>query len=114
MSTCAALTARPWRAISPATHSRSGAKPSLAAYCNASRGVSRRTRSVASRTASTGKVSAEGKPPARERIPGRSVSFRISRIADGFIRAVRAASRQGAAALVCCIGDPLVGVVRAV
>jgi len=28
-------------------------------------------------------------------IPGSSVSFRISRIADGFMRAVRAASRQG-------------------
>ena len=41
----------------PATHSRSGAKPSLAAYCSASRGVSRSTRAVASRIASTGKVS---------------------------------------------------------
>ena len=34
--TCAGLTARPWRANSAATHSRSGMKPSLAAYCSAS------------------------------------------------------------------------------
>ena len=95
ISTCAASTARPWRPTSAATHSRSGAKPSLAAYCSASRGVSRSTRAVASRIASTGKVSADGRPPASEMIPGRSVSFRISRIADGFIRAVRAASCQG-------------------
>ena len=95
ISTCAGLTARPWRAISAATHSRSGPKPSLAAYWSASRGVSRRTRAVASRTASTGKVSAEGRPPASEMIPGSSVSFRISRIADGFMRAVRVASCQG-------------------
>ena len=73
------------------THSRSGAKPSLAAYCRASRGVSVSTLSQAARMASTGKVSADGSPPAIDRMPGCSVTLRISRMIDGFIRALRRA-----------------------
>ena len=96
ISTCDGVDAHALRrAARAATHSRSGAKPSLAAYCSASRGVSRSTRAVASRIASTGKVSADGRPPASEMMPGRSVSFRISRITDGFIRSARRARRQG-------------------
>jgi hypothetical protein len=75
-----------------ATQSRSGAKPSLAAYCNASRGASVNTLAAASRIASTGKVSAEGRPPASEMMPGRSVTLRISRMIDGFMRSARRAS----------------------
>jgi hypothetical protein len=40
-------------------------------------------------------------------IPGSSVSFRISRIADGFIRAVRAASCQGEREEVDAIAIPI-------
>ena len=77
-----------------ATHSRSGPKPSLAAYCSASRGVSRSTLAQASRIASTGKVSGDGRPPASESMPGCSVSLRISRMIDGFMRALRRAGCQ--------------------
>ena len=48
----------------------------------------------ASRIASTGKVSGEGRPPASEMMPGRSVTFRISRMIDGFIRSARRARVQ--------------------
>jgi hypothetical protein len=41
-----------------------------------------------------GNVSGDGRPPAIETMPGCSVSFRISRITDGFMRAVRRARRQ--------------------
>src|ERR1700712_3778520 len=85
----------PCSAICVATHSRSGAKPSLAAYCNASRGVSHRTIVVASRIASIGKLSGDGNPPASEMIPGRSVILRISGMTDGFIRSARRAMRHG-------------------
>jgi hypothetical protein len=39
----------------------------------------------------------EGKPPAKLMMPGFSVSLRISRIAEGFIFAVRLANNQGEA-----------------
>src|ERR1700761_8888232 len=77
------------------TQSRSGPKPSLAAYCSASRGVSVSTFIAASRIASTGKVSADGRPPASERTPGSSVSLRISRMTEGFMRSQRWARCQG-------------------
>ncbi len=79
----------------PETQSRSGPKPSLAAYCSAWRGLSLSTRALASRIASTGKVSADGRPPASERTPGNSVSLRISRMTDGFMRSQRWARCQG-------------------
>ncbi len=37
----------------------------------------------------------EGRPPAKLMMPGFSVTFRISRITEGFILAARAASTQG-------------------
>ena len=52
------------------------------------------TVAVASRMACTGKVSAEGSPPARLMMPGCSVIFRISRIVDGFSRSARRARVQ--------------------
>src|SRR5690606_38923834 len=41
-----------------------------------------RTFSVASRMRSTGKVAGDGRPPAKEMTSGRSVTLRISRIAE--------------------------------
>ena len=52
-------------------------------------------REILKLTERPGNRSADGRPPASEMIPGRSVSFRISRIADGFMRSVREARRQG-------------------
>jgi hypothetical protein len=49
------------------------------------------TRSQAALSASTGKVSALGRPPAMDRMPGFSVTLRISRMMDGFMRAARRA-----------------------
>ena len=60
------------------------------------------TASQAARMASTGKVSGEGRPPAKLRMPGRSVTFRISRIADGFMAWARSASCQGVAVVRSC------------
>jgi hypothetical protein len=42
----------------------------------------------------TGKVLAEGRPPAKLMMPGFSVTLRISRITDGFMRAARRAMVQ--------------------
>src|SRR4051812_30469274 len=42
--------------------------------------------------ASTGKSSGAGSPPAKERMSGRSATFRISRTAEVFIRDMRRAS----------------------
>jgi hypothetical protein len=74
-----------------ATHSRSGRKPSLAAYCSAGPGASVNTRSQAAWMASTGNVSADGRPPAMLRTPGFSATFRISLRIEGFIRVHRRA-----------------------
>ena len=43
----------------------------------------------------TGNVSAEGRPPASDTMPGRSVTLRISRMIDGFMRSARRASVNG-------------------
>ena len=43
----------------------------------------------------TGKVLLEGRPPAKLMMPGFSVTLRISRITDGFMRAARRAMVQG-------------------
>ena len=42
----------------------------------------------------TAAVAGDGRPPASEMIPGRSVTFRISRITDGFMRSARRAMCQ--------------------
>src|SRR5262249_37080369 len=81
-------------------HSRSGPKPSLEAYCSASRGACVSTVSQAALIASTGKVSALGRPPAIDRMPGFSVTLRISRMMEGFMRAARRACCQAAVFMV--------------
>jgi len=68
--TCEGVTESPWRSMRAATHSRSGSYPALEAYCSASPGSRRITRSDARRISSTGKLSGEGRPPASEITPG--------------------------------------------
>ncbi|MCY1383700.1 hypothetical protein D9M69_718520 [compost metagenome] len=57
----------------------------------------RSTCAQASAKASTGKVLGEGRPPAKLMMPGFSVTLRISRITEGFMRSARRARVQGLA-----------------
>jgi len=75
--------------------SRSGAKPSLDAYCSAEGPSLASTAAEAAAKASTGKVLGEGRPPARLMMPGFSVTLRISRMTEGFMRSARRARVQG-------------------
>ena len=49
---------------------------------------------IAALTSAMGNVLGEGKPPAKLMMPGRSVTFKISRINEGFMRSARAAIVQ--------------------
>jgi len=81
----------PRRPISAAIFSRRGRIPSVVPYCRARGPSSPRARPAAARTSSTGKSSGAGSPPAREMKSGRSVTFRISRIVEGFMADMRLA-----------------------
>ena len=74
-----------------ATCSRKGPKPSLAAYCKADLPSSVNTLVHAAANSVMGKVKGDGKPPAKLMMPGFSVTFKISRITDGFIFSARLA-----------------------
>ena len=63
--------------------------PSVVPYCRARGPMSASTRPAASAMSPTGNSSGAGKPPAKEMMSGRSVTFNISRIDDGFMADMR-------------------------
>ncbi len=76
---------------------RRGGNPSVRSYWSEPDPYLSNTLLIRCPIDSMGKLSGEGMPPAREMIPGRATTFRISRIALTFIWAVRAASSKSAA-----------------
>ena len=63
-------------------------------YWSAAAGASRSTRSAAARMRSAGNVAGAGRPPANEMTSGRSVTFRISRMAETVSLRARSESCQ--------------------
>ena len=99
-STCSASTGRSRRAaVWRATHARRSGEPSVVEYWSRAAGRSRSTRSVISRSSSTGKASGAGRPPASEIMPGCSVTFSRSRMADERRPAIRPASGTGSGSM---------------
>ena len=88
ISTCSGST---FQGRKSATARRSGSKPSLVAYCKAAAPSRSITVWQAWVNSARGKAKGEGRPPAMLMMPGRSVSLRISRMAEGFILAARPA-----------------------
>ena len=72
------------RVIRSAIQARNGPKPSVVLYCSAAAPSRANTSACALASSSIGNVSGAGRPPANERTSGRSVTLRISRIADAF------------------------------
>src|SRR5690606_20168554 len=95
----------PPRLSRSAIHSRSGPKPSVGPYWSAACGASRSTFAVASRMRSTGKVAGDGRPPAKEMTSGRSVTLRISRMAE-LVSAWARRDRVNEVAMAKCTGPP--------
>ena len=75
------------------THSRRGRWPSVTPYWRAAGPSDESTASQERATASTGKSSGAGSPPAKEMTSGAAVTLRISRMALGLSAVVRAAKR---------------------